>query len=93
MHGVLVELTGVLEVPAAARIGADAMQDERSRFALLLGRTVVALWGQLPRDIQELVFESAADGNDADRDELAVYLHDLHPRTAHPRRPAETGPG
>src|SRR5579872_4789247 len=60
LHGVLVELTGVLEVPAAARIGADAMQDERSRFALLLGRTVVALWGQLPRDIQELVFESAA---------------------------------
>ena len=69
------------------------MPDARNRFALLLGRTVVALWGQLPRDVQELVFEAAADGNDADRDALAVYLHDLHPRTAHPRRPVQADPG
>jgi hypothetical protein len=67
------------------------MQDEKSRFALLLGRTIVALWGQLPRDVQELVFESAADGNDAERDALAIYLHDLHPRTVHPSRSVQAG--
>jgi hypothetical protein len=90
---VLMELTGAPDMPVLAKVGADAMQDERSRFALLLGRTIVALWGQLPRDIQELVFESAADGNDADRDALAIYLHNLHPRTAHPRRPVQASSG
>ena len=45
------------------------------------------VWGDMPRDIQEALFETAMKGHDAEREELARLLHDRHPRTLHPRRP------
>jgi hypothetical protein len=54
----------------------------------LIGRTALALWGRFPRDVQELIFETALDGNDDLRHDLAVFLHERHPRTAHPPKPA-----
>lgn len=56
-------------------------------FERLLGRAAFALWPDLPRDVQENLFETAAAGDDIVRNHLASYLHDHHPRTAHPTSP------
>lgn len=58
-----------------------------------LGAAVIHVWGELPRDIQETLFEHAiVAGHRSARDEslreqLAKYLHDHHERTqaAHPQ--------
>ena len=58
------------------------------RFALALGQAVVRVWGQLPQEVQQDLFENAVlVGHHTERDEslreqLAVFLHDRHPRTA-----------
>lgn len=62
------------------------MADER--FANFLGRAAMEVWGDMPRDVQEALFERAVKGHDRDREELARLLHDRHPRTAHPAKPA-----
>lgn len=64
------------------------MADER--FANLLGRAAIDVWGDMPRDVQEALFETAMKGRDADRESLARLLHDRHPRTAHPAKPARS---
>lgn len=64
------------------------MQDE-NRFAGLLGHAAVSVWADMPRDIQEALFEAAMKGHDADREAFARLLHARHPRTLHPPRPAE----
>jgi hypothetical protein len=56
-------------------------------FERLLGRAALALWPNLPRGVQESLFETAVSGNDIVRNQLASYLHDHHPKTAHPTRP------
>jgi len=62
--------------------------DSEQRYALALGQAVIKAWGALPQDIQQLLFEEAVIcGHHAERDEslreqLAVFLHDRHPRTA-----------
>ena len=62
------------------------MQDERY-FASLLGRATIHLWAELPRDVQEKLFEHAVViGHRGERDEslreqLAKFLHDHHKRT------------
>jgi hypothetical protein len=53
----------------------------------LLGRAVFRLWPDLPRDMQERIFESASSDPDARR-RLAVMLHDQHPKTAFPPPPS-----
>ncbi len=62
------------------------MADRLERFASLLGRAAMDVWGDMPRDIQEALFETAMKGLDAEREELARMLHDRHPRTLHPPR-------
>jgi hypothetical protein len=44
------------------------------------------IWGDIPREVQEALFETAMTGHDGEQ--LARLLHDRHPRTAHPARPA-----
>jgi hypothetical protein len=63
------------------------MSEAREEFARLLGRAALDIWGELPRDVQEKLFERAVPDNELTRYGLAVYLHDHHPRTAHPPRP------
>ena len=58
------------------------------RFAYLLGRAAMDVWGDMPRDIQEALFESAMKDHEAEREELARLLHNRHPRTMHPAKPA-----
>ena len=57
------------------------------RFAPLLGQAAIHLWAELPRDVQEKLFEHAVViGHKGERDELlreqlAKFLHDRHKRT------------
>jgi len=63
------------------------MAMDTQRFAVALGHAVIGAWGELPRDIQEKLFERAVvAGHHTERDEslreqLAAFLHDKHPRT------------
>ena len=63
------------------------MQDEE-RFTVLLGQAALAVWGDMPRDVQEALFETAMSRQDADREAFARLLHARHPRTLHPPKPA-----
>lgn len=61
--------------------------DNEGRFAPLLGQAAIHLWADLPRDIQERLFEHAVViGHKGERDEslreqLAKFLHERHKRT------------
>ena len=57
------------------------------RFEHTVGRAALKLWSELPRDLQERLFQDAVGGDAQLRNQLAQYLHDHHPRTAHPPRP------
>jgi hypothetical protein len=59
--------------------------DENS-YASLLGRAALKVWPHLPRDAQEQLF-SAAVNDGVIGNSLATFLHDRHPRTAHPAHP------
>jgi hypothetical protein len=50
----------------------------------MLGEAVKRSLGSLPRDIQEMLFEEALNGDlESDvREQLALLLHDVHPRTS-----------
>jgi hypothetical protein len=63
------------------------MTDERT-FASLLGEAAMAVWGDMPRDIQEALFETAMRDRSELRHDLARLLHERHPRTQHPAKPA-----
>ena len=48
-----------------------------------LGEAVVKCWSQFPHDVQQMVFEAAAAGDDNGfRGALALFLHDHNSRTA-----------
>jgi hypothetical protein len=40
--------------------------------------------------VQETLFETAVARNAIIRNHLASYLHDHHPKTAHPAKPAQS---
>lgn len=63
------------------------MSDGADHLAGLLGRAAMDVWGDMPRDIQEALFETAMKDRFAEREELARLLHERHPRTLHPARP------
>jgi hypothetical protein len=63
------------------------MSDESDHFAILLGHATLEVWGDMPRDIQEALFETAMKGKEVEREELARLLHDHNPRTLHPAKP------
>jgi hypothetical protein len=61
--------------------------DMMDNLERLLGRAVFQLWPNLPRDMQERIFEAASSDPDIRR-RLAVVLHDQHPKTAFPPPPS-----
>lgn len=63
------------------------MVDEH--FAKLLGRAAMDVWGDMPRDVQEALFETAMKEHASEREALARLLHERHPRTAHPAKPVQ----
>jgi hypothetical protein len=60
---------------------------DTTRFKLCIGEAALELWPELPRDVQERLFETATGGDEALRHQFALYLHEHHPRTAHPPKP------
>jgi hypothetical protein len=60
---------------------------ETALFALAVGQAALRVWPDMPRDIQERLFEVAVGRDATLRHKLALYLHDHHPRTAHPPKP------
>jgi hypothetical protein len=60
---------------------------DNDRFAALLGEAAISIWGDMPRDIQEALFETAMLDRTELRHDLAKLLHDRHPRTEHPPQP------
>ena len=69
--------------------GARDMNDTAGEFERLLGHAALKLWPDLPRDVQELLFETAVPIDPIIRNRLAIFLHDRHPRTAHPPKPTK----
>src|SRR5262245_6348702 len=50
-----------------------------------LGEAVVRTWSHLPQEVQNQLFEEAVSSQgESIRPQLAVFLHDKHPRTADP---------
>jgi hypothetical protein len=70
-----------------------AQGQDGDRMARVLGAALIQTWSELPRDIQETLFERAVVlGHRSERDEslreqLAQFLHQHHRRTA-PKQPA-----
>jgi hypothetical protein len=40
------------------------MSEEGDQFALRLGKAAIGVWGDIPRDLQEALFETALRGRD-----------------------------
>ena len=55
------------------------MSDTAGEFERLLGHAALRLWPDLPRDVQELLFETAVPTDPTIRNRLAVFLHDRQP--------------
>jgi hypothetical protein len=52
------------------------------QFSHALVEAVVKNWGRLPHDVQRCLFEQAISSQgERMRPQLAVFLHDTHPRT------------
>jgi hypothetical protein len=64
------------------------MNDSARQFGEILGKAVLQLWPDLPREVQEQLFEAAEPNDPAKRKRLAIYLHERHPRTAYPPKPS-----
>ncbi len=48
------------------------MSDKSETFAALLGRAALDVWGDIPRDIQEALFETALKGRETTAKSLPV---------------------
>jgi hypothetical protein len=50
-----------------------------------LGEAVVRTWSNLPKDVQNCLFQAAVTfQGESIRPQLAIFLHDKHPRTSDP---------
>jgi len=63
------------------------MSEGMLRFQQNIGRAALRLWPDLPRDLQEQLFEDAVGGDATLRQQLTIYLHEHHPKTIHPPKP------
>lgn len=66
--------------------GPERLLMNENQFTSLLGLAAVKVWPDLPRDAQEMLFAAAVDDGVIAND-LAEFLHDRHPRTAHRSKP------
>lgn len=65
-----------------------AVDDPIEEAESLLGQATLRVWGDLPREAQELLFGSAVADAEHLRKPLATFLHDRHPKTVRPPEPA-----
>lgn len=73
------------DAPSNSSTYSETLLNE-NRLAALLGHAALKVWSDLPRDAQERLFAAAVDDGVVAND-LAEFLHDRHPRTAHPPKP------
>ena len=65
----------------------QVLNDVAGRYFMVLGAAAADLWGDLPHDLQQAVFERAVmlghqgEGDESLREQLAKFLHDHHMRT------------
>ena len=59
---------------------------DENQMASLLGPAALKAWPELPREAQERLFAGAVD-DAVIANSLAQFLHDRHPKTAHPPKP------
>ena len=65
----------LLAKPTGSRMLSDKLKTA-------LGEAVAAVWGKLPAEVQQALFEAAVDSvGEGSREKLAIYLHRRHPRT------------
>jgi hypothetical protein len=58
-----------------------------------LGEAVAAVWGKLPAEVQQALFEAAkGSAGEGSREKLAIYLHDRHPRSPPSDKPGREVP-
>ena len=60
------------------------MNDLSNGFELLLGHATFTLWPDLPRDMQEKLFEAAVPDNPLLRYSFAVFLDAVHAMSHRP---------
>jgi hypothetical protein len=69
-------------IPNATSQTASTTSEQLSRA---LGEAVVRIWSRLPQEVQHNLFEEAIASHGAEhgdtRSQLAMFLHDKHPRT------------
>jgi hypothetical protein len=55
------------------------------RLTQALGEAVIRTWSNLPQEVQNHLFQEAVTARgESIRPQLAVFLHDKHPRTSDP---------
>ena len=52
-----------------------------AQLSQALGEAVVRIWGLLPPEVQQHLFEEATSHAEETRSQLALFLHGKHPRT------------
>jgi hypothetical protein len=58
-----------------------------------LGEAVAAVWGKLPAELQQALFEAAIrSAGEGSREKLAIYLHGRHPQTSPGDKPGREVP-
>jgi hypothetical protein len=73
--------TGVAKMPPTNPIP-SVTADQLTRA---LGEAVIRIWSNLPQDVQLHLFQEAVTSQgESIRPQLAVFLHDKHPRTLDP---------
>jgi hypothetical protein len=66
----------------ASAQSAELSPETADKIARALGQGLAQCWSRLAQDIQHDVFEAAVTlEGEAIRQQLAIYLHDKHPRT------------
>ena len=64
-----------------ASIHSDASEPNSNNCPRRSARPSCRIWGLLPPDVQQHLFEEATSHGAETRTQLALYLHDKHPRT------------
>ena len=75
------------EYSPMSRHSDQVLNDIAGRYLLVLGAAAADLWGDLPQELQQQLFERAVvlghqgEQDESLREQLAKFLHDHHERT------------
>ena len=73
--------TGVAKMPSTE----PTPQRPADQLTRALGQAVIRIWSNLPQDVQNHLFQEAVRSQgESIRPQLAVFLHNKHPRTLDP---------